>query len=157
MYLFLQSFYTAYLFNWQNMKDRYPISHILDMNHIIPFVNLRTIFGYTTNTDIFLTEICLISRTSDRLGQIFFWNWPHLYAPSWFEGAFNPSRALTRAAGHLRRPRGICSNVQSPLNMPVGTYPPVGEMRLFPNVQPCDKSEFGHTVTQHWRKLHTPS
>ena len=42
------------------------------MIHIIPMVNLWTIFGHTTNSDNFWTEICLTSRTSDGLGQIFF-------------------------------------------------------------------------------------
>ena len=42
------------------------------MNPIIPIVNHQTIFEHTTNSDNFWTEICLTSRTSDGLGQIFF-------------------------------------------------------------------------------------
>ena len=45
---------------------------MLDMNHIIPTVNVRTIFGHTPSSDNFRTEICLTSWTSDELGQIFF-------------------------------------------------------------------------------------
>ena len=40
------------------------------MNNIILTFNLQTVFGYTTNSDIFWTEICLTSWTSDGLGQI---------------------------------------------------------------------------------------
>ena len=36
------------------------------------YVNLWTIFGHATNLAIFGTEICVTSRTSDGLGQIFF-------------------------------------------------------------------------------------
>ena len=43
----------------------------LYMNHIVPIVNLRSISGHATNSDIFRTEIFLPSRTSDGLGQIF--------------------------------------------------------------------------------------
>ena len=41
------------------------------MNLIIPVVNLQTIFGHTTNTKIFWTEICQTSRTWDGLEQFF--------------------------------------------------------------------------------------
>ena len=44
---------------------------------IITIVNVRTIFGHIPTSEIVWTEICLTSRTSDGLGQIFFWNWHH--------------------------------------------------------------------------------
>ena len=46
--------------------------HIFDMNHTIPIINVRAIFGHTPTWDNFWTEICLTSRTLDGLGQIFF-------------------------------------------------------------------------------------
>ena len=46
--------------------------HILDINHIISIVNVRAIFRHTSTSDNFRTEICLTSRMSDGLGQIFF-------------------------------------------------------------------------------------
>ena len=42
------------------------------MNYIMPIVNVQTIFGHTHSSDIFWTEICSTSRTSDGLGWIFF-------------------------------------------------------------------------------------
>ena len=54
------------------LGHRSPICHILNINHILSIVSLRTVFGHTTNLENFWTEICLISPTSDGLGQIFF-------------------------------------------------------------------------------------
>ena len=53
-------------------KVLYNDWHILDMNHIVPTGNFRTIFGHTPTSDNFLTEICVTSRISHGLGQTFF-------------------------------------------------------------------------------------
>ena len=42
------------------------------MNHIIPIINVRTIFGHTPTLGNFWTEACPTSRTSDGLGRMFF-------------------------------------------------------------------------------------
>ena len=45
---------------------------MLDINHIIPIVDVHTIFGHTAAWGNFWTETCLTSRTSEGLPQIFF-------------------------------------------------------------------------------------
>ena len=50
----------------------YHACQILDVNRIIPTVNVQTIFGHTPVLNFSWTETCLTSRTSDGLGQIFF-------------------------------------------------------------------------------------
>ena len=48
------------------------VCYILAKNRIIPIVYVRTTFGHIPTLDGFWTEICLTSRTSHGLGQIFF-------------------------------------------------------------------------------------
>ena len=57
----------------QHMK--HPKTHyLLFMLHInvLPFVNVRTIFGHTPVSDNFWTEICTAFRASDVSDRFFF-------------------------------------------------------------------------------------
>ena len=59
-----------YMKQWITQKMDLVIPTVL-----LLIVNVWTIYGNTLTSDIFWTEICQTSRTSDGLGQIFFWNW----------------------------------------------------------------------------------
>ena len=58
----------------RNICSTQKAHNLLFIPHIsmILIVSARTIFGHTRTSDNFWTDICLTSRTSDRLRQFFF-------------------------------------------------------------------------------------